>query len=79
MTETDPTGASPSDREPGPWTVAKGRTLVGRPYWAYRDVSQRPSFSHYEQLRDENGAILTFETADEAEAAIDQATGRAAA
>lgn len=63
---------------PGPWTVFNGRSLVGRPYWVARDVSERQSFSHWEQLRDENGALCTFETAVEAEDAIAKATGDAA-
>ncbi|BEP42089.1 hypothetical protein [Variovorax sp. V15] len=55
---------------PGPWLVKKAtRTLTGRPYFVARDVSPRPSFSHFEQLRDENG-LRTFETAEEARAAI---------
>lgn len=79
MTDT-PEASSLTDRHtPGPWTIGKGRSIVGRPYWVSRDVSPRPSFSHYEQLLDENGALLTFETEDEARAAIAKATGRAAA
>ena len=65
-------------RTPGPWTVGKGRTLTGRPFYVWRDVSPRPSFSHYEQLREE-GSLLTFVTEEEARcAAIAKATGGAA-
>ena len=63
---------------PGPWTVNKGRSLVGRPYAVVREVSPAPSFSHFEQLRDENGVLLTFETEDEARAAITKASGSGA-
>lgn len=61
--------------KPGPWTICKGRTLVGRPYWVTRNVSPRPSFSHYEQLRDKDGVLLTFETEAEARAAIAKTQG----
>ena len=57
---------------PGPWRIGKGRTLTGRPYWVWRDVSPRPSFSHYEQLRNPDGSLATFATEAEALAAIKQ-------
>jgi hypothetical protein len=65
-------------KTPWPWKVGIGRSLVGRPYYVCRDVSPRPSFTHFEQLRDENGALLCFETEVEALDTLAKAIGSAA-
>jgi len=54
----------------GPWSVSMLERPQLRPYFVARQLSE----SHWEQLRDETGAIARFETADEARAAIDKAT-----
>jgi hypothetical protein len=69
-TEEERVGATVT---PSPWKIGKGWS--DRPYWIYRDVSPRPSFSHYEQLCDENGSLRTFTTEAQARAALAAALG----
>lgn len=68
-----------SKRAPGPWEVIKSSKPQAAGDWIIaRNVSVRPSFSHYEQMRDAEGEIIRFATEQHARVAIASTTGSAA-
>ena len=57
----------------GPWTAIQTRPQAGGLDWfVARDVSPRPSFTHWEQLRNSDGEIRKFATKQEAEGERDK-------
>ena len=61
---------------PGPWEAIKSsHPQCGGDWFVARNISPRPSFSHYEQLRDEDGRMVRFETKGGALDAIAKAAG----
>jgi hypothetical protein len=61
---------SKQSHTPGPWQVKCLSKPQLRPYYAVR-----PCGPHWDQLRAIDGGIASFETKEEAEAAIANATG----
>ncbi len=61
--------------KPGPWTVQMLTKPQPRRFHVARQVEDGTwSSPHWEQLRDENGAVASFETSEDARAAIAAAT-----
>jgi len=75
MTKADFVGEE--KHTPGPWTAYKASMpQLHGDWYAARNISPRPSFSHYEQMRDQEGQILMFKSELLARAAIAKATGQ---
>lgn len=66
-----------SAHTPWPWQVGKSNYPQpgGRNFFVFRALLVDASNSHYDQIRDSNGALLRFESEEDARAAIAKATG----
>jgi hypothetical protein len=65
------------EHTPKPWKVERMSKPQPMPFYVAREILVDASNTHYELLRDENGAIARFETADEASATIAEIEGEA--
>ena len=61
-----------SKETPGKWTVQRMRPQPN-PFFVFREICVDDANSHYEHMRDENGAIAGFETEADALEAITKA------